>query len=374
MTIDIKKIRSDFPALSNWIYLDNAFVCLVPKQVRQGYEEWIDEWYNFDLKPGETILGKWMRRSHKLRSMIAKLVGANLSEIAFTTCTGSGLNIVYNGINWKKGDNVVFPEWEHNAVDTYSTRQYDVEPRVWRQRKGVFHLSDLENLLDEKTRLLQISQVCYINGFRMDLSKVSEIAHENGTDVLVDATQAVGALEVDYHKSKVDYVSVAPYKYLMGPTGLAFLYVAEKKLDSLKPDRIGWKNQIWPGDNAEDVDPKGTAAKFEYGTINFQGVYALEKSIDYLNAYGTENIERRIIDLTNYMYDRLLDSGKEMLTPEGNKSPIVSFVQEDAVKVAYDLMDKGIKVTGRKAHKDHIRTAVHFYNDENDIDKFLEAL
>ena len=374
MTFDINTIRGDFPALSKWTYLDNSFVGLMPRQVHEGYQKWADEWYELRLEPGETMLGKWMRRSRKVRQMIAQLVKVRSEEIAFTTCTGSGLNIVINGLDWKKGDNVVFPEWEHNAVDTYTTRKFGVEPRVWHQKDGAFHISDLEKLIDDNTRLVQISEVSYVNGHRLDLSKVAEEAHEHGADVLVDATQAVGAIKVDYHRDKVDYVSVAPYKYLMGPAGLAFLYVAEEKLDGLSPDRVGWKNQIWSGDNAEDIKPSSTASKFEYGTINFQGVYALEKSLEYLNSVNMNTIEKRVMELSSYMYNRLNEAGKELFTPKGTKSPIISFMQDDAVNVARGLMEKMIKVTGRKAHGDHIRASVHFYNTRNDVDRLMEEI
>ncbi len=371
--VDIEEIRRDFPVLREWVYLDNAFVGLMPRQVREGYNMWADEWYNFDVG-SRTILSGWLEKAEKVRGMIAAFIGTSSKEIAYTMCTGSGLNIVINGTKWRRGDNVVFPEWEHNPLETYFTRANGVESRVWKPVDGRFDVSDLEKLVDDRTRIVQVSQVSYVNGFRADLGELAEAAHAHGAKLLVDATQAVGALKVDYKKDDADYVSVAPYKYLMGPAGLAFLYVDSESLRDLTPDRTGWKNQVWAGDHAEEPTPSGSAEKFEYGTINFQGVYALEKSLEYLNHLGMDYVERRVLDITGYLHSRLGDLGKAIWTPEGNESPVVSYMQGGAVELAERLKKGRVKVTGREAHGGHMRVSAHFYNTRGDVDKLVEAL
>ncbi len=371
--IDIEEIRRDFPVLRDWVYLDNAFVGLMPRQVREGYNLWADEWYNFYVG-NRTILSGWLERAERVRGMIAAFIGASSKEIAYTMCTGSGLNIVINGTKWRRGDNVVFPEWEHNPLETYTTRENGVESRVWKPVNGRFDVADLKKLVDDKTRIVQASQVSYINGFRADLSELADVAHVHGAKLLVDATQAVGALKVDYKRDDVDYVSVAPYKYLMGPTGLAFLYVDSESIKELIPDRTGWKNQIWAGAHAEEPTPANTAERFEYGTINFQGIYALEESLKYLNRLGMDYIEKRVLDTTGYLYKRLEERGKAIWTPEGNESPVVSYMQEGAVDLAERLKKRKIKVTGREAHGGHMRVSAHFYNTRKDVDKLIEAV
>ena len=371
--MNIDKIRKDFPALAEWTYLDNAFVGLIPIQVKEGYDEFVDIWMNLRVEGTRTILREWLAKATKVRGMIADFINANPKEIAFTMCTGSGLNIVINGTSWEKGDNVVFPEWEHNPLDTTTLRRNGVESRALPVVNGRNELSDLKKLVDDKTKLVQISQVGYINGFRIDLKEVTEIAHEHGAKVLIDATQAVGALKVDVKKMGVDYISAAPYKFLMGPGGLAFLYVKSENLDSLTPDRIGWKNQIWTGEHAEaPLEEPSTAEKFEYGTMNFQGVYVLEKSLEYLNALGIENVEKRVLNHTAHIWEKANELGKKMYTPSGTQSTIVSFYEERAVEVAAKLMTQKVKVTGREAHGGHIRVSPHFYNTLDEIDAFFE--
>jgi selenocysteine lyase/cysteine desulfurase len=184
----------------------------------------------------------------------------------------------------------------------------------------------------------------------------------------------MGALATDVKKEKVDYVSAAPYKYLMGPAGLAFLYVSSEHLDALEPDRIGWKNQLWEGDHAEVPIDGLSAEKFEYGTIHFQGAYGLERSLEYINNIGIDKIEKRILSLVEHLRSRLSELGREIYTPTGNKAPIVSFYQNDSIGVASKLMLEKVKVTGREAHGNHIRVSSHFYNTREDIDVFIDKL
>jgi cysteine desulfurase/selenocysteine lyase len=371
--MDIDKVRLDFPVLSEWVYLDNAFVGLMPRQVKEGYDAFIEQWYKFQTGVQGTILQAWLEKAEKVRRDMADFIHVSPDELAFTMCTGSGLNIVVNGTDWKRGDNVVFTEWEHNPLDTYNTRRLGVESRVWKPRGGSFSLEDFEKLLDDKTRLVQVSEVSYVNGFRFNISEVAEMVHDHGAKLVVDATQVIGALDVEYKRCDADYVSFAPYKYLMGPAGLALLYISRDNIEGLIPDRTGWKNQIYEGDNPEESAKPGTAGKFEYGTLNFQGMYALENSLKYLKDYGIKNIEKRNLDLSRWLFNGLIDIGKPVWTPEP-KSTIISFFQPEAIKVASNLKENKIKVTGREAHGDHIRVSVHFYNKIDDLNTLIEKV
>ena len=373
--MDISRIRSDFPALKEWTYLDTAFVGLYPLQVRQGYEEFLDRWMQFKVTGGKTILSEWLEKTETVRNMVASFIGATKDEIAFTTSTGCGLNIVINGLSWTKGDNVVFPEWEHNPMDTMTLRKHGVQIRAIKPKNGRVELDNLEKAVDDGTKLVQVSQVAYTNGFRFNLRRVAEIAHEHGAKLLVDATQAIGALVINVKDESVDFMSAAPYKHLMGPAGLAFLYVDQGSIDDLIPDRVGWKNQIWEGEHAEPPsENRKTAEKFEYGTLNFEGMYGLERSLEYISRIGLDNIQDRILELSSYLWDRMKELGTGMYTPEGTESSIVSFFQPDATRLVAKLMEEKIKVTGRETHGGHVRASTHFYNTKEDIDHFTERL
>ena len=373
--MDVDQIRNDFPALCEWTYLDTAFVGLYPRQVREGYDEFLDRWMHFVAAGTETILTGWLEKTARVRGMVASFIGSGSDEVAFTTCTGSGLNIVVNGTEWSRGDNVVFPEWEHNPLDTATLRGHGVEVRSVEIREGRLELSDLERAVDDNTKLVQVSQVCYVNGYRLNLREAADVVHEHGARLLVDATQAVGALAMDVREAGVDYLSAAPYKFLMGPAGLAFLYVKREHIEGLTPDRVGWKNQMWEGEHAEKpLEHTGTAEKFEYGTIHFEGIYGLERSLQYLNRLGMDAVENRVLELSDYLWTRLHGRGMGMYTPPGTESPIVSFYESEATELSARLMAEKVKVTGRAAHGGHIRVSPHLYNTKEDIDHFMDKL
>ena len=369
--MNIRTIRRDFPALKNLTFLDQAYVGLFPTFVREGHIEFLDEWMSFSLGESKTILTKWLDKTEKTRAMTAEFLGASSDEIAFTQCTGCGLNIPVNGMTWRKGDNVVFPDWEHNPLVTSTLKRKGIETRIVKSVNGRVELSDLEKAIDDNTKLVQVSQVECLNGFRLDLKSVSDMAHEHGAMLLVDATQALGALKTDVKKEQVDFLSAATYKWLMGPAGLGFLYVKSEHIEEMLPDRTGWKNKIW---KMRSYELPGSARRFEYGTLNFEGIYAFHNSLIYLNKIGIINIERRNLKLSSYLWSRLNNLGVRLFTPEGNKSAIVSFFIKDAQKIREKLTENRIKVSAMNWDGELLRVSPHFYNTKEDIDFFIDKL
>ena len=382
--MEINTIRNDFPTLEKLTYLDTAFVGLFPTFVREGYIEFLDEWMSYSLGKSKTtadkqldkaeaksILGRWMDKAEETRAMAAEFLGASSDEVAFTQSTGCGLNMPVNGVTWKKGDNVVFPDSEHNPLVTATLTREGVEARIVKSVDGRVELNDLEKAVDDNTKIVQVSQVGYLNGFRLDLKAVSDIAHEHGALVSVDSTQALGALKTDVRKEDVDFLSAGTYKYLIGPAGLGFFYVKSEHIESVLPDRTGWKNQMW---RMRPYELPKNARRFEYGTLNFQGIYAFKNSLIYLNKMGILNIERRVLELSSYLWSRLNDFGARLFTPLDTKSPIVSFFVKDEQEIGEKLMREKIKVTARDSPEGHLRVSPHFYNTKEDVDFFMDKL
>jgi len=367
----IGTIRRDFPTLKNLTYLDTAFVGVHPTFVREGHIDFLDEWMTFSLGKSKTILTKWLDKTETTRSMIAELLGASSDEVAFTQCTGCGLNIPVNSMTWKKGDNVVFPDWEHNPLVTSTLKREGVETRIVKSVNGRVELSDLEKAIDDNTKIVQVSQVEYLNGFRLDLKSVSKIAHEHCAMVSVDSTQALGALKTNVKTEQVDFLSAGTYKYLIGPAGLAFLYVKSEHVEGMFPDRTGWKNKLW---KMQPFELPSSARRFEYGSLNFEGIYAFHNSLIYLNKIGIMNIERRNLELSSYLWSRLNDLGARLFTPQGNKSPIVSFFLKGGQEIAEKLMEERIKVSAIDWRGGLLRVSPHFYNTKEDIDFFVDKL
>ena len=377
---DFETLRRDFPPLMKYkAYLDTAFVGLMSKQIKTAHEDFLEERLQFGpIPPDKSILGVWMDKTEMVRAKLASFLGAKDKEVAFTYCTGCGSNIALNGIDWREGDNAVIDDLEY-STDFHilnSLRTQGVEMRIARSENGTVPPEKFEALVDERTRALCVTHVSHLNGFRHDLPKLAEIIHAHGGYLIVDSAQAVGGVKVDVKKEGVDFLSGIPYKWLNGPNGVGFLYVREEIIPSFPPDRLGWSstNEFVSLETMESAPLPDHAKRFQYGTLSYEGIYALDAALDYINRIGIEVIEKRNLRLTELLRERLSEKGKEFHTPEGNRAPILSFFADKEKELAKALREKGVYVTGRGGKEGHMRVSPHFYNNEEDIDVFVRTL
>jgi len=378
-TMNIEIIRKDFPALKMFrSYMDTAFVGLMPKQVKAAHDKFLEERLNFGPFPLEkTILGIWMDKSEQVRTKLSAFLGAKESELAFTTCTGCGSNIALNGINWRKGDNAVIDDLEY-PTDFHilnALRRKGVEIRIARHRNGAVAPETFESLADKRTRAFVISHVSYLNGFRHNLKNLADIIHSFGGYLIVDSAQSIGAIKVDVKDEKVDFMSGIPYKWLNGPNGLGFLYVREALIPSFPPDRLGWSStaDFKSLETMESSPLPETARRYEYGTLGFESVYGLDASLDYINKIGIDSIEKHNLKLIRMLRQRLQEKNVRFFTPEGNESPILTLFMDNEEVFGKQLKEKNIAVTTRRWGSGHLRISPHFYNNEQDIDTFMQA-
>lgn len=377
--LDFEVIRLDFPPLGKFsAYLDTAFVGLIPKQVKAAHEVFLEERLQFGPFPLEkTILGVWLDKTEEVRVKLAHFLGAKENEIAFTYCTGCGSNIALNGINWRKGDNAVIDDLEY-PTDFHILnvlRKKGVEIRIARNENGAVSPDKFEALADKRTRAFVVSHVSYLNGFRHDLKKLAEIVHTYGGYLVVDSAQAIGGVRVNVKDENVDFMSGIPYKWLNGPNGLGFLYVREDIIPSFAPDRLGWASthDFKSFETMESNPLPETARRYEYGTLGFESVYGLDAALDYINRIGMDAIEQRNFWLVNMLRERLVEKKVKFYTPQGNKSPILTFFMDNEQTFGKTMKEKNIFITARRREKGQVRISPHFYNNEEDIDAFMHA-
>ncbi len=376
---DFETLRRDFPPLeTDRVYLDTAFVGLMSRQVKAAHEAFLEERYRFGpIPPDKTILGVWMAKTEEVRGKAASFLGAKEKEIAFTYCTGCGSNIALKGIDWRRGDNAVIDDLEF-STDFHilnSLRERGVEMRIARSDNGAVSPDQFEALVDKRTRALCVTHVSHHNGFRHDLKKLTEIVHAHGGYLIVDGAQSVGAIKVNVKEEGVDFLSCIPYKWLNGPNGVGFLYVREDLIDSHPPDRLGWSStdEFTSLETMESTPLPDHAKRFQYGTLSYEGIYALDAAFDYINRVGIEAIEKHNLNLVRMLRERLREREVQFYTPENNRSSILSFYTENEKALGSELKKKGINVTARRGKEGHIRVSPHFYNTEEDIEAFVEA-
>jgi selenocysteine lyase/cysteine desulfurase len=241
---------------------------------------------------------------------------------------------------------------------------------------------DVEQAITPRTRLVSLSHVQYVSGYRLDLRPVADAVHAVGGYLCVDAIQSLGAIPVDVQDQGVDFLAADGHKWLLAPEGCAIFYVRAERVSHLHPSVIGWMSVIGARNYGDyRFELHADARRFEPGSYNVPGILALGASLDFLLAIGLKNIEARIGVLTERLCDGLAARGYRVRSPRGTgeRSGIVTFdpppselrTTPPAREIVADLEKKGSVIALREGH---LRASPHFYNREEQIDRLIERL
>lgn len=369
---NIEKVRSQFPITRNRVFLNHAAQSPLPKTVADAMHKYIDESSSFATYAKEyEDLGK---------PFFAKLINAETGEIAVVENTSVGMNIAANVLHPKPGSKIVTTDLEYpSVVYPFLRKSLGVEVEYVKNVKGKVLLEDVERVVDDKTAAVAISHVEYANGFRHDMRAISEIAHEHGAYVIVDAIQSTGAVSVDVKRDNIDFLTASCYKWLLSPPGAGYLYVREELIQKFEPPFTGWasvKQEIFNTTDFWDIwklELSETAIRFEVGSPSYISLVGAREALKLLLSVGISNIERRILGLTDRLIDSIRDMNLDLQTPEEKacRSGIVNFRVENPRQVAEELGRKGIIVSARS---NGIRVSPHFYNTEEEIDALTDEI
>ena len=395
--------REDFPILNEkvhgraLVYLDNAATTQKPQVVIDAIAEAYSHW-NANVHRGVHHLSQVATQKHEeAREKVAQLIHAQSSEeIIFTKGTTDSLNMLARSFGEamvKEGDEIIVSQLEHHS---------NIVPwQMLCERKGavlkVIPLRDdltldveaFKGLLSEKTRLVSVAHVSNVLGIINPVGEIVRIAHEKGVAVCVDGAQSVPHLLMDVQQLDCDFLVFSAHK-MYGPTGLGVLYGKKEWLDKLPPAEGG-------GEMIEHVSFEKTTYnvlpyKFEAGTPNYVGSYALSKAIDYVQAIGLEEVAKYEHELAVYLEEQLvLLSNVRVYAAGQEKAGAVSFnvYREDGALIhPFDvgvLLDRqGVAVrTGHHCAEPLIdylgvpgtvRASVGLYNTKEDVDVFVAAL
>jgi selenocysteine lyase/cysteine desulfurase len=368
----LEKIRELFPIVQNRVFLNHAAQSPLPKPVADAVHKYVEDYVNFGFSSlEEEDYGK---------ALFARLIGAKKEEIALVENTSVGLNIAANVLRYPPGSKVVTTDLEYpSVVYPWLRKSLGAKVHYVKNVDGKILFEDLEKAVDDKTVAVVVSHVEYVNGFRNDLRALSQIAHEHGAYLIVDAIQSAGAIKIDVKKDDVDFLATACYKWLLSPPGAGYLYVKEELIENFETPFVGWasvKQEIFETLDFWDIwslKLSETASRFEVGspsTISFVGATA---AIKMLSDVGIEKIEKRILKLTSHLIECVKNLGLKLQTPEEkqHRSGIVNFQIANPKEVVRNLRSRGIVVSAR-AHG--IRVSPHFYNTETEIDIMLNAI
>jgi|TARA_B100000315_G_scaffold252688_1_gene289958 selenocysteine lyase/cysteine desulfurase len=323
------------------------------------------------------------------KRLFAQLINATPDEIAFVMSTTDGENVVVAGLDLAaRGGNVVIDDLHFSASRYLYTALADagkIELRVVPHRDWKIDVADMERAIDSETRLVSMALVSNINGYLHDARAISDLAHAQGAYVYADIIQAAGNTPVDVRAMGIDCAASSTYKWLMGDFGLGFLYVRDDlQGDVVKQTRYGLR-AVAQRDGA--FVPRPGAAMYE-GTTTMPylpAVCALE-GLKYVTKLGVDNIRAHSARLVERLQGEMPGLGFPSITPPGTNTPIASFItpDPDATQAKLERAFPERVVSGGRWRKTDatgaveqvrgLRIGVSVYNNDADIDAFLNAL
>jgi cysteine desulfurase / selenocysteine lyase len=359
-----------FPVRERLIYLNHAAVSPLCKPAADAMKHLADDCTQF----GSRHYQEWLDAYEGLRVAAARLVGGDRSEIALVKNTSEGIATVAMGLDWKPGDRMVAFREE------FPSNYY---PWKRLEAKGIqvtwLSVADpLEKIADaaNEAKLLAISFVQFLSGYRAPIQAIGEICHTNRCIFLVDAIQGLGAFPLDVKTCHIDALAADGHKWLLGPEGCGILYINQALQDRVEPVEFGWTNVAGYNDYASrDMALRQDAGRYECGTLNTIGCFGLRASIELLLEVGIGKIAPLIQNLGDRIAAGVLKKGYELMgtrTPETGAG-IVSFRKPgvDAPEIVRRLAAAGISAAPRAGW---VRTSPHFYIPPSDIDRMIEEL
>lgn len=370
-----KEIRSLFPVTEKIIYFNHAAVAPLSTRVRDAMTWLVDD----VTQNGSVHYFDWCDTYEKVRHSAARLVNAKAHEIAFMQNTSAALSAVANGIDWRAGDNMVTTNVDFPA-NIYPwmrlAEERGIEMKMAQERQGRIDAEDIISLIDERTRIVSLSWVQFSSGFRADIATIGKYCRERDVIFLIDAIQGLGALQLDVVRDSVDAFAADAHKYLLGPEGVALLYVADRILERVKPTVVGWMSvRDYENHLDYELSYRGGALRFECGTPNTAGVYGLGAAIELFLEVGAETIEAHILALSDYLADGLTAKGYEVFgsRQRGETSAIVTCRHSrHTPKELYRLLQAKDIMTAPRVGR--LRISPHFYNTREEVDGLLAAL
>jgi selenocysteine lyase/cysteine desulfurase len=363
-------LRAQFPVTESLIYLNHAAVAPLVRPAAEAMKRFSEDGMLYGSLHYET----WLDAYEGVRRAAARMVNVTPAEIALMKNTSEGIATVAMGLDWRAGDRIVA------FIEEFPANQYP-----WRrlESKGVkidwLSVTDPLDKIDavaKGARLLTISFVQYLTGYRADLQAIGEICHRHNVIYFVDAIQGLGVFPLDARACHIDALAADGHKWLLGPEGCAILYISRELQERVEPVEFGWTNVAGYNDyGVRDMALRNDAGRYECGTLNTIGCFGLRASMEFLLEAGASRMGPMIQALGDQIAEGARRKRYEVL---GERTPttgagIVSFRKEgvESTAVVAHLKEQKISAAARAGW---VRTSPHFYITAEEIEKVIECL
>jgi cysteine desulfurase/selenocysteine lyase len=339
------------------------------------------EWKKFPQRIPDTA---FFDVPNRVRASLAKLIGAQPEDIALTSGASTGMAAVAYGLKWRAGDEILTARGEFPLQ--YSTwkpmeEREGVKLNVVAPRDRFLTTDDVIAALTPRTRLVSISLVRFDNGVLVDGTRLAAACHAQGALLLLDASQACGAVPIDVGAMNVDFVVSAGYKFLLGPFGTGFFWAKPEHVANMRPGPFYWMAAKGV-DNFASMDfanptaaPSGKrwdAAE----TANYFNHAALEASVEFVLQAGPETVRAHNHSLIELLYQRLPKDRCVPTSPlnAADRGPYACFAARAPEKTAalYDQLRKANVIVSLR--EGNIRVSPYLFNTERDIDRLISVV
>lgn len=360
-------IRRQFPVTERSVYLNTAAAGPLPIATQQA----ASEYYLQMMNDGDVHWDEWLARREEIRARVARFINAEPDEIGFTTNTSSGMNLIVDAL--EKHGEVISNDLEF-PVSTIPWMHRRIPVHIIKSVAGVVKTDDLRKAMDIRTGIISMSYVQFSNGFRVNLEELGENKGQHA--LVVNASQAAGAFEIDVKRMKIDALCSTGHKWMLSGYGSGFVYLSRELEERSRPRMIGWLSVQDPyGDRNNEVHLRhDVSARAELGCPHFAGIFALGESIAMMTRIGLRQIEERTLELNRYLTRRLMESGWNVLSPLGEesyRSGETLVEAENPAAVVSSLAARKVLVTEKPQG---IRVATDFFNDDEDVERLIDAL
>ena len=316
-------------------------------------------------------------RGERCRSRMGELWRVPSDRIAFMPSAAEGINWLARGLDWREGDNVVTTNLEFPSV-AYAWRDLrarGVEVRLVPHRDWLVHERDLLDAVDERTRVLAVSQVSFYTGQCLNVEQLSDGLRQRSALFAVDATHAAGV--VDVPAGLTDLTVSSSYKWLLATHGVAPMYLSGRAEEEIASTSFGWHNLVvWPPQEAvraPEVKEQPMPERLEPGNPAMLVVMHLDRALETLLSIGIERISDHARTLSELVSAGLEKLGFTVISPQTRsaRSGNTCFLVEDAGAMQVRLAEMGVLCWGEFGR---MRISTHLYNGSADVTRLLAAL
>lgn len=364
------ELRSRFPHTADTVYLNHAATGPLSGPVMEAIQAYLTERHRTNIEN----YFNFACTVDSARSRAARLIGAPVERVEFAPNTSYALNVLAQGFPWKKGDRIAVPgcEFPANVYPFLNLERHGVHVDFIPHHQGVIYLEDVERTLRPETRLLTISWVQFLSGFRIDLHAVGKLCKERGIVFCVDAIQGLGALQLDVEACGIDFLATGGHKWIMAAQGIGFLYLTDELQQRLQPAAAGWLHGPVDWENFFEYELKffDDASRFRLGTLNNVGVASLDAALGLHEEAGPLWCERQVLERVRQLSDGLRDLGlRRYGSTEPSAASGIVTVDHPQIDELHHFLENRRVMTALRQRK--LRFAPTYYNSPEEIEHVL---